>query len=81
MGDISETKAIKDLFGKQAYQIPITANKSMVGHMLGAAGGVEVIALSMSLKEGIVPPTINLENPDPLCDLDYVPAIVLKKYE
>ncbi|WP_427126959.1 beta-ketoacyl-ACP synthase II [Priestia megaterium] len=75
VGDISETKAIKDLFGKQAYQIPITANKSMVGHMLGAAGGVEAIALAMSLKEGIVPPTINLENPDPLCDLDYVPAI------
>ena len=75
VGDISETKAIKELFGKQAYQIPITANKSMVGHMLGAAGGVEAIALAMSLKEGIVPPTINLENPDPLCDLDYVSGI------
>ncbi|MFP7737507.1 beta-ketoacyl-ACP synthase II [Priestia aryabhattai] len=75
VGDISETKAIKELFGKQAYRIPITANKSMIGHMLGAAGGVEAIALAMSLKEGIVPPTINLENPDPLCDLDYVPAI------
>ncbi|MCM3196511.1 beta-ketoacyl-ACP synthase II [Priestia megaterium] len=75
VGDISETKAIKELFGQQAYQIPITANKSMVGHMLGAAGGVEAIALAMSLKEGIVPPTINLENPDPLCDLDYVPGI------
>jgi len=75
VGDISETKAIKELFGKQAYQIPITANKSMVGHMLGAAGGVEAIALAMSLKESIVPPTINLETPDPLCDLDYVPAI------
>ncbi|RBN36494.1 beta-ketoacyl-[acyl-carrier-protein] synthase II, partial [Priestia megaterium] len=54
---------------------PITANKSMIGHMLGAAGGVEAIALAMSLKEGIIPPTINLENPDPLCDLDYVPGI------
>lgn len=75
VGDISETKAIKELFGQQAYQIPITANKSMVGHMLGAAGGVEAIALAMSLKEGIVPPTINLENPDPLCDLDYVSGI------
>ncbi|PFW71991.1 beta-ketoacyl-[acyl-carrier-protein] synthase II [Priestia aryabhattai] len=75
VGDISETKAIKELFGKQAYQIPITANKSMVGHMLGAAGGVEAIALAMSLKESIIPPTINLETPDPLCDLDYVPAI------
>lgn len=75
VGDISETKAIKELFGKHAYQIPITANKSMIGHMLGAAGGVEAIALSMSLKEGIIPPTINLENPDTLCDLDYVPGI------
>ncbi|MGG0337631.1 beta-ketoacyl-ACP synthase II [Priestia aryabhattai] len=75
VGDISETRAIKALFGKQAYQIPITANKSMVGHMLGAAGGIEAIALAMSLKESIVPPTINLETPDPLCDLDYVPAI------
>ncbi|CAG9622703.1 3-oxoacyl-[acyl-carrier-protein] synthase 2 [Sutcliffiella rhizosphaerae] len=75
VGDISETMAIKQLFGKQAYQIPVTANKSMFGHMLGAAGGVEAIALALSLKEGIVPPTINLENPDPLCDLDYVPSV------
>lgn len=75
VGDISETMAIKKLFGKQAYQIPVTANKSMLGHMLGAAGGVEAIALAMSLKEGIIPPTINLENPDPLCDLDYVPSV------
>lgn len=75
VGDISETTAIKKLFGKQAYQIPITANKSMLGHMLGAAGGVEAIALAMSLKEGIIPPTINLENPDPLCDLDYVASV------
>ncbi|PFE07732.1 beta-ketoacyl-ACP synthase II [Bacillus cereus] len=75
VGDISETMAIKQLFGKQAYQIPVTANKSMLGHMLGAAGGVEAIALAMSLKEGTVPPTINLENLDPLCDLDYVPSV------
>lgn len=75
VGDRSETIAIKQLFGKQAYQIPVTANKSMIGHMFGAAGGVEAIALAMSLKEGIIPPTINLENPDPLCDLDYVPSI------
>ncbi|WP_427107599.1 beta-ketoacyl-ACP synthase II [Lysinibacillus xylanilyticus] len=75
VGDISEAMAIKQLFGKQAYQIPVTANKSMLGHMLGAAGGAEAIALAMSLKEGIIPPTVNLENPDPLCDLDYVPSI------
>ncbi|KAB8127468.1 beta-ketoacyl-ACP synthase II [Gracilibacillus oryzae] len=75
VGDISETKAMKQLFGEKAYQIPVTANKSMLGHMLGAAGGVEAIALAMSLKEGIIPPTINLENPDPSCDLDYVPTV------
>lgn len=79
VGDISETKAIKKLFGEQAYQIPVTANKSIFGHMLGAAGGVEAIALAMSLKEGIIPPTINLENPDPLCDLDYVPNVARKQ--
>ena len=75
VGDITETMAIKQLFGKQAYQIPVTANKSMLGHMLGAAGGVEAISLAMSIKEEIVPPTINLENADPLCDLDYVPSV------
>ncbi|QCR32479.1 beta-ketoacyl-ACP synthase II [Lysinibacillus sp. SGAir0095] len=75
VGDISETMAIKQLFGKKAFEIPVTANKSMIGHMLGAAGGVEAIALAMSLKEGIIPPTINLETPDPLCDLDYVPTV------
>ncbi|MCM3601000.1 beta-ketoacyl-ACP synthase II [Robertmurraya korlensis] len=78
VGDISETMATKQLFGKQAYQIPVTANKSMLGHMLGAAGGAEAIALAMSLKEGIIPPTINLKNPDPLCDLDYVPSVARK---
>ncbi|MBM7656287.1 beta-ketoacyl-ACP synthase II [Neobacillus cucumis] len=75
IGDISETNAIKNLFGEQAYRIPVTANKSMTGHLLGAAGGVEAIALAKSLQEGIIPPTINLEHPDPLCDLDYVPNV------
>ncbi|MEH7073606.1 beta-ketoacyl-ACP synthase II [Neobacillus drentensis] len=75
VGDISETNAIKKLFGEQAYRIPVTANKSMTGHLLGAAGGVEAIALAKSLQEGIIPPTINLEHPDPLCDLDYVPNV------
>ncbi|PFO04701.1 beta-ketoacyl-[acyl-carrier-protein] synthase II [Bacillus sp. AFS076308] len=75
IGDISETNAIKKLFGEQAYRIPVTANKSMTGHLLGAAGGVEAIALAKSLQEGIIPPTINLEHPDPLCDLDYVPNV------
>ncbi|KAB7672619.1 beta-ketoacyl-ACP synthase II [Bacillus sp. B1-b2] len=72
VGDLSETKAIKRLFGSHAYDMPITANKSMLGHMLGASGGVEAIALVKSLQEGIIPPTINLIQPDPECDLDYV---------
>ncbi|WP_010491034.1 beta-ketoacyl-ACP synthase II [Paenibacillus elgii] len=73
LGDKSETMAIKRLFGEHAYRIPVTANKSMIGHMFGAAGGVEAIALAKSLEQGIIPPTINLEQPDPDCDLDYVP--------
>lgn len=72
LGDLSETIAIKNLFGERAKHIPVTANKSMLGHMLGAAGGVEAIALVKSLQEGIIPPTINLNHPDPECDLDYV---------
>lgn len=73
VGDLGETKGIKKAFGEHAYRIPVTANKSMIGHMFGAAGGAEAIALVQSLKEGLVPPTINLMNPDPECDLDYVP--------
>lgn len=73
VGDISETLAIKQLFGERAYDIPVTANKSITGHMLGAAGGAEAIALVQTLREGLIPPTLNLHNPDPLCDLDYVP--------
>ncbi|WP_432774770.1 beta-ketoacyl-ACP synthase II [Brevibacillus gelatini] len=73
IGDRSETLAIKRLFGEHAKRIPITANKSMTGHMLGASGGAEAIALVKSLQEGIVPPTINQEERDPVCDLDYVP--------
>lgn len=73
LGDLSETRAIKKMFGEHAGRIPVTANKSMLGHMLGAAGGVEAIALVKSLQEGVIPPTINLDQPDPDCDLDYVP--------
>ncbi len=73
VGDRSETYAIKQLFGEQAYQIPVTANKSMLGHMLGAAGGAEAIALVQMLRNGIIPPTINLHQADEECDLDYVP--------
>lgn len=73
IGDAVETNAIKRLFGAHAYKLAVTANKSMMGHMLGAAGGVEAVALAKTLQEGIIPPTINLENHDPACDLDYVP--------
>lgn len=74
-GDLSETLAIKRLLGRRAYDVPISANKSMLGHMLGAAGGVEAVALIKTLQDGIIPPTINLDNPDPQCDLDYVPHV------
>lgn len=73
VGDLSETAAIKSVFGDDAYRIPVTANKSMTGHMLGAAGGVEAIALVQMLREGLVTPTANRTHPDPQCDLDYVP--------
>jgi 3-oxoacyl-[acyl-carrier-protein] synthase II len=74
LGDISETKAIKMVFGEdQAKKIAISATKSMTGHLLGGAGAVEMAACTLSIRDGIIPPTINLENPDPECDLDYTP--------
>ncbi len=72
LNDLAETKAIKAVFGKRAYDIPITANKSQTGHLLGAAGGIESVFSIMTLKEGIIPGTANYENPDPECDLDYM---------
>lgn len=72
--DRAETLSIKKVFGELAYRIPVSSTKSMTGHLLGAAGGVEAIATVMALHEGVLPPTINLENPDPECDLDYVPG-------
>ncbi|WP_419877377.1 beta-ketoacyl-ACP synthase II [Brevibacillus centrosporus] len=79
IGDRSETIAIKRLFGEAATRIPVTANKSMMGHLLGASGGVEAVALVKSLQEGLIPPTINQEESDPECDLDYVPNVARKK--
>jgi 3-oxoacyl-[acyl-carrier-protein] synthase II len=72
LGDPAETNAIKNVFGERAYKIPINSTKSMVGHLLGAAGAVEFIAGVKSLETGVIHPTINLDNPDPQCDLDYV---------
>lgn len=73
MGDKLETLAIKKTFGDHAYKLAVSSIKSMTGHMLGAAGAVEAIATVLTLREGILPPTINYETPDPECDLDYVP--------
>lgn len=73
LNDKMETLVIKQVFGTRAYQIPISATKSMVGHLIGAAGSVELAATLLGMEEGIVPPTINYKNPDPECDLDYVP--------
>ena len=73
-GDLGETLAIKRTFGPTAYKLMVSSNKSMLGHLLGAAGGVEAVATVLSLHHGVVPPTINLETPDPDCDLDYVPG-------
>jgi len=73
LGDLAETKAIKAVYGKHAYEIPVSSTKSMIGHMMGATGAVEAIACVMTLNEGIIHPTINYETPDPECDLDCVP--------
>jgi 3-oxoacyl-[acyl-carrier-protein] synthase II len=73
LNDLGETKAIKKVFGNKAYGIPISSIKSMVGHMLGGAGALEIIVCCEAINTGAIPPTINLENPDPECDLDYVP--------
>ena len=71
--DRLETLAIKKVFGDHAYKIPVSSTKSMTGHLLGGAGGLEAGITVLALHDQIVPPTINLENPDPDCDLDYVP--------
>lgn len=73
LGDIGETKAIKRTFGDHSKNLYVSSTKSMTGHLLGAAGGIETIFCAMALHEGIIPPTINLENQDPECDLNYVP--------
>lgn len=79
LNDIMETRAIKQVFGDYAYKIPISSTKSMIGHLLGAAGGVESVATVKTIVEGIIHPTRNLDNPDPECDLDYVPWKARKK--
>jgi 3-oxoacyl-[acyl-carrier-protein] synthase II len=72
LNDRYETAAIKRVFGDKAYDIPVSSTKSMTGHLLGAAGGLEAAACCLAIRDGIIPPTINYEQPDPECDLDYV---------
>jgi len=73
LNDVVETRAIKTVFGEHAYKLAVSSTKSMTGHMLGGAGGIESVFLALAVKNQLIPPTVNLENPDPECDLDYVP--------
>jgi 3-oxoacyl-[acyl-carrier-protein] synthase II len=73
LGDLAETKAIKNVFGPHAYSLAVSSTKSMMGHTFGAAGAIEAMMCVLAIHDGVLPPTINLRNPDPECDLDYVP--------
>ena len=75
LNDLSENKAIKAVFGEHAHKLAISSTKSMIGHVLGGAGGIEAVYTVLAIKHGIIPPTINYETPDPECDLDYVPNV------
>lgn len=79
LNDVYETMAIKAIFKEHAYKLCVSATKSMTGHLLGAAGGIEAVFTALTIKHGIIPPTINLDNPDPQCDLDYVPHKLREK--
>jgi len=79
LNDVAETQAIKSLLGKRAYDVPVNSIKSSIGHVMGAASAVEAVACVMTILEGVIPPTINYETPDPECDLNYVPNKALEK--
>jgi 3-oxoacyl-[acyl-carrier-protein] synthase II len=78
LNDESEAKAIKAVFGEHAYKLAVSSTKSMTGHLLGGAGGVEAIYTALTIEHGILPPTVNYETPDPECDLDFVPNVARK---
>src|SRR5262249_58324319 len=73
LGDEAETKAIKETFGSHAKKLAVSSTKSLIGHTLGASGGIELVATVLTIQRGIIHPTINYDTPDPACDLDYVP--------
>jgi 3-oxoacyl-[acyl-carrier-protein] synthase II len=79
LGDAAETRAMKSVFGEHARKLAISSTKSMIGHLLGASGGVELIATALTLKYGVIHPTINLDTADPACDLDYVPKVARER--
>ncbi|HEX3620442.1 MAG TPA: beta-ketoacyl-ACP synthase II [Candidatus Udaeobacter sp.] len=79
IGDICETRAIKQVFGDYAYKVAISSTKSMTGHLLGGAGGVEMAACALAIRDSVIPPTINLENPGKECDLDYTPNVARER--
>src|SRR5207245_9692703 len=74
LGDAAETKAIKEVFGDHAYSLAVSSTKSVMGHCFGSAGAVEAMMCVLAVRDGMLPPTINYRNPDPACDLDYVPT-------
>jgi 3-oxoacyl-[acyl-carrier-protein] synthase II len=78
LNDATESKAIHAAFGDRAAHLAVSSNKSMIGHTLGAAGAVSALAAALAIRDGVIPPTINYEAPDPDCDLDYVPNIARK---
>src|SRR5438067_13557977 len=79
IGDLCETRAIKQVFGEDAYELSVSSTKSMTGHLLGGAGGVEMAACALAIRDSVIPPTINLENPGDECDLDYTPNVAREK--
>ena len=79
LGDKAETSAIKSVFGDSAHSVAISSTKSQLGHALGASGGIEFVACLMAIRDNVIPPTINLENPDPACDLDFTPLVARER--